>query len=164
MSGTETGSANAEDRSEAPSNWIRMWAALGVASVWWIALVTLAAWTANPVTFNLMQLKISPYVAAVRVENLGDGRVSISRTWPEETSLESELTIDGLEKLNLKVGGNYLLPLKEIRRGEFEVTAIMMPSSDGADRKELRLVYPDSVEARNQLEASLEQLAAPKKD
>lgn len=166
MSGTETGSADAQDGAKASSSWNRMWAALGIAAVWWIALFTLAARTANPVTFNLRQLKDSPVVIAGHVESLGDGRVSVSRTWPENAGFESELKINGLEKLELEVGANYLFPLTEIRSGEFEVTAIKMPSSDGADEQEIRFVYPDSTEAREQLESSLETLLAeltPKK-
>lgn len=159
MSGTETGIADARREAVAPSSsWNRMWAALGIAAVWWIALVTLAVRTANPITFNLVQLRNSPVVIAARVENLNDGRVSINRTWPENAGLESELKIDGLDKLKLEVGGSYLLPLTEIRSGEFEVTAIKMPSPDGADEKKIRFVYPDSKEAREQLESSLDEL------
>ena len=164
MSGTETGSADAQGEAAAPSSWNRMWAALGIAAVWWIALVTLAVRTANPVTFNLAQLRNSPVVIAGHVENLGDGLVSINRTWPENVGLESELKIDGLDELKLEVGGNYLLPLTEIRSGEFEVTAIKMPSPDGADEQEIRFVYPDSEEARKQLESSLEELSPKESD
>jgi hypothetical protein len=131
-----------------------------VTAVWLLALMGLAAGTANPVTVNRHQIEIADLVVTGRVLDRDRGDVMVERTWKGNAPAE-QLRVANLAQTLAEPQGVYILPLSPEDGNEFVVT----PARRRRDALELDdlgpdiggplLVYPATAEAVEQLEQAL---------
>lgn len=113
-------------------------AVLVLAGIWYVALISLAALTGNPVTINQLQIRQSDLVVSGTVDE--DGVVSHINVHKVRGMMpEGEIRITNFEW----PPGNYILPLKRVG-GELEVTRSELPDKPP-------LIYPANDESIEQL-------------
>jgi hypothetical protein len=121
-------------------------AAIVLAILWWIVLVLLAVFTANPVTLNRDQIAHSSHVITGVVDDPSSGQVTVEREWKGK-GLSGVITVEDLAASGARQGGKYLLPLS---RGaiNWRVSETPRPAST-------RLIYAESPDAIAQLQSIL---------
>jgi hypothetical protein len=127
-------------------------AALILAGLWIVGLVVLAAISANPVTINQMQIRDSDLIVTARRGAEGSSTLVITKEWIHGEELET-ITVTNLERTNIVPGEEFLVPLKRMAKGRFQVT----PTSPAL--KEVPLIYPATPESKSQLQSLLESRA-----
>jgi hypothetical protein len=123
--------------------------AIVLALAWWVVLIILAWFTANPVTLNLKQIQNSLYVVTAEVDDVGMGQVTVEKEWKTGTDIGNP-TIDNLKETGARSGQTYLIPLTVTPDGQFIVTIADLPRNQP-------LIYPAGTEASRQLEQILSQ-------
>ncbi len=137
------------------------------AGVWWFALGTMAARTANPVTYNFEQVRQSTVVVKAEVLDTEPGRIRVEKCWPHDfVEVGTELTVSNLGDSPAKSGETYLFPLRTgRRRGDWSITEPRLPGQERNDRGEVvdrtgpPTLYPATDEAERQLEGVLDTLS-----
>jgi hypothetical protein len=133
------------EHSAIPPRRLWLWPAVLLFAVWFAFLLTLALFSANPVTLNRRQIRQADLVVEARVENPATGECRIVRTWPEAPQLGPTITIAGLADLAVRPGETYLLPLERLPRGAgFRIAPTPPPLSKP-------LIYPAADDSRRQL-------------
>lgn len=142
-----------------------LWLTVGVSAVWWLSLGSLAWRTANPVTFNLLQLRATDVVVSARIEDPQQGQVQVLHTWeffprtPEDATVALSLKVEGLADLQLPRGSQFLIPLRRSVEGQLEVAPAVRPRGEQRQTaKPQRYVYPDTESSRRLLEEARERL------
>ena len=129
--------SNPATSSELPWKQIGL-AVFVLAGIWYIALISLAALTGNPVTINQLQIRQSDLVVSGTVDE--NGVVSHINVHKVRGMMpEGEIRISNFEW----PPGNYILPLKR-ERGQLEVTRSELPDKPP-------LIYPANDESIVQL-------------
>jgi len=100
------------------------------AAIWILGLIGLAAFSANPVTLNEMQIRRSKFI--VTGQRSGNDSLKVSREWRQGGEL-GEITVVNLDETEMPEGGDFLVP------------------------HEAPLVYPATEDAILQLESILKQ-------
>lgn len=90
------------------------WAAL--ACLWFMALATLTWTTANPVTVNLLQVRMADSIVRARVVDKSAGQVDVLETL-HGMPLTDRKDVGNLASTAAKEGEDYILPLTEWRTG-----------------------------------------------
>jgi hypothetical protein len=121
--------------------------------VWGTVLVSLALWTANPVTLNPLQIRQADLIVEAAVADLREGRCRVVRTWPEGF-IPDTIRIAGLSKTGAVKGETYLMPLKRPPQADPYQIAPAGP-------EQLRLIYPADEQTRAQLEQILQAPRGP---
>lgn len=125
----------------------------GLAGLSWIAiLAALALSFANPVTFNLAQLRVADTVAHVRVVDPESGKCEVLDTLKGD-ALPATITVANLKQTAAQAGGEYLIPLSRQASGQLVVTPAPLPKSN-------LLIYPFEGED-SQVEPPLREILAP---
>lgn len=128
---------------------MRVVVALG--GLWWLILVTVAAFTANPVTLNRRQILQADLVVSGQVEDVEQGTVGVQKQWLRGEQLKSIRVID-LNSTGIEAGGTWLLPLSERNDGTYEITR---GRSENLPVPDPPYIYPESSAATSQLEQIL---------
>lgn len=118
-----------------------------VAACWWIFLVWLAIFTANPVTLNREQiLRASYVVTGTLVSNPPTAEVAIEREWKDH-GLSGTILVNDLPAIARRPGLTYIIPLSRVGHG-FHVTQMPPPNK-------VPLIYPATSDSIGQLQAIL---------
>lgn len=127
----------------------------GVVIAWWIALIGMVAFTANPVTLNRRQLNNSPFVVTATITDLKSGRAKVEKEWKAGRNM-GEITIPALSRKVTVAGagapiegGTYILPLS-ISPDGFRITSI-------ASKEKSATIYPANESTLRQLEDAFEE-------
>jgi hypothetical protein len=137
------------EAAASPPRRLWLWPAVILFAVWFAFLLTLALFSANPVTLNRRQVREADLVVEATIESLATGECRIVRTWPEAPQLGPIITIAGLADLAVRAGETYLLPLERLPRGAgFRIALAPPPLSKP-------LIYPADDDSRRQLEEIL---------
>lgn len=138
--------ASQADSSEAVR--LRLLPAALLFGLWFVALVTLALQSADPVTLNRDQIRQADIVVEATIENIEAGRCRIEQTWPAGP-FDETITVGGLADLAVSAGQTWLLPLARQEHGNrFHIVKSSPPLS-------APLIYPATDESRRQLAAIL---------
>lgn len=124
--------------------------AVGIGTVWLLALAVLTAATANPVTLNREQILRSAVVVQARVDDLQSGTCAVLDAWGPDLVGEF-IRIHNLADTPARNGGEYLLPLSSAGPEDWNVTPTRLPHAPP-------LIYPATDQAREQLQRILQQL------
>ena len=121
-----------------------------LAAVWMVALILLAAFTANPVTLNRDQVRRSDWVVTGTVVDLDKSLVAVEKEW-KRGRITGEIAVRNLRETSARTGERYILPLSADKNGgtRYRVTESPVPRSAPP-------VYPATEEALAQLHAILE--------
>jgi len=125
----------------------RLILAVTCATVWWLALVTMATVTSNPVTLNREQIDRATFVVGGTVQDLGRGIVSVKREWKQNKPLE-QINVDNLAPAGAEAGEEYLMPLVQTDGESYHVVEVRVPGT-------LPVIYPLVPEASEQLQIIL---------
>ena len=125
-------------------------AALAIAIVWILGLITLAVLTANPVTLNRMQIERSDYVVTATRKRADSAKIEVSREWKHGADL-GEITVTNLDEARMPVDREFLVPLKKLASGRYLITPTTLPN-------DAPLTYPATEEAMEQLVTILKQI------
>lgn len=115
-------------------------AVFSLAAIWYVALISLAAFTGNPVTINRQQIQQSDLVVAGTVDEAGT--VSHILVF-KGIAPEGEIRIDAFSW----PAGEYILPLKRVD-GKLQVTLTELPDNPP-------LIYPSNDKSIEQLQQIL---------
>lgn len=126
--------------------WFQFAAAIAVA--WWVVLVAMVLFSANPITVNREQILDSHYVVTGKLSDAGNSIV-VEREWKRDAKLEI-VSVEHLDRTEVKAGKSFIVPLRIVRRGEYQVTPSRLPNH-------APLVYPATEEAMGQLKKILEE-------
>jgi len=118
--------------------------------IWMGILIALAAFSANPVSFNLEQLKHSDYVVAGKIADRDAGQIKIES--PERHGLTEEILtiVDFLQLKKIEADKSYLFPLRKADQN-FRI-APLPPLARGEP------IYPATAESREKLAEVLRDL------
>lgn len=131
----------------------RRWFAIAaiLVAAWWVVLIGLAAFTANPVTLNRQQVLRAARTGSIVTAEVRDakaGKVKVLRDWTKGGSGE-ELIVAGLADSGARDGKTYILPLTtDTLSGRLRIAPAPGPSKTPP-------VYPASDSAVEQLTAIL---------
>jgi len=125
-----------------------------VVAAWWAVLIGLVIWTANPVTLNRRQIRISHLVVTAEVLDADAGQVKILKRWKGNTAGE-ELRVNGLRDSGAETGEAYILPLTA-KNGQWKVTPAFETQNTPS-------IYPADLDSVKQLEALLANETAQKR-
>jgi len=114
------------------------------AAVWYVALISLAALTGNPVTLNREQLRRSGLIVSGSVDE--HGTVSHVNVW-QGVAPEGGITVTSFSW----PPGSYILPLRSIDRRTLEVTPTRLPGNRP-------LVYPATETSLELLQRTLKSI------
>lgn len=125
-----------------------------------MALVWLAATTANPVTFNRQQLAQSHVVVTAEITDQAQGRARVIQHW-YGLGVPEEITVRDLDQLSVQDGRAFILPLTVEGPATFHVTRaqLVIVGPDGEPLRAPAYVYPASAEAESQLAQILAEVA-----
>jgi len=94
--------------------------AITLAAIWWSVLIGLAAFTANPVTLNREQIRQANIVISAKVTDAEENKAVVDKVWRGFLD-EGQVTINGLSETGAGNGQAYLIPLKRVGPGRFEI-------------------------------------------
>lgn len=127
--------------------------AVALAGIWWAVLISLAAFTANPVTLNREQIRQADVIVSAKVTHVEKNEAVIEKVW--HGAIETgEVTIEGLSESGVRDGEAYLIPLKRAGAGRLKIAHAPQVSV----RLESALIYRRTDESIEQLESLLSEL------
>ncbi len=118
---------------------------IGAAIVWWIVLLAMAIFTANPITLNRDQIQRADFVVTGTVDETQPHTLIVEREWKKKAGLK-QVAVENLDETGARPGRTYLVPLSKDVNGRYFVTET---------KDERLLIYPAEDEAVKQLEAIL---------
>ena len=118
---------------------------IGAAVAWWLALVAMAIFTANPITLNRDQILRADFVVTGTVDETQPHTLIVDKEWKKKAGLR-QVTVENLDETGARPGRTYLVPLSKDVNGRYFVTET---------KDERLLIYPAEDEAVEQLEAIL---------
>lgn len=153
------GSAHPPVDAVPPSADVGLRIAVGLALAWIALLAILAAFTANPPTFDRRQLAQADHVVTVEVLDLEHGKVRVEKEWTEPEGL-GELAIVDLAETRARNGQRWIVPITGTGHGDFAVTRarIVLGPPRPNDPPEVRRGNPAIYPARPEIEAPLDPL------
>jgi len=117
--------------------------AIIIAAAWWVALVALALFTANPVVVSRAQIAASDAVVTAKISHDKIDTVTVERVWTGDVP-EAEITVVNLRNAPLsQKDGLYILPLMKLG-GDYRLT--MLPRQEAPP-----IIYPATPDALDQL-------------
>lgn len=127
----------------------RFWPPVVGTALWIAFLVLLALLTANPTTLNIAQIAQAELVLK---GSSADGKEHwhISQSWPPD-SVKENVRIQGLENVELGAGMEYLIPVRRVEDGVYQVVVAPAPLA-------APLIYPATDDVVADLEAILDGL------
>jgi hypothetical protein len=120
--------------------------ALGLA--WIVGLVLLAAFSANPVTLNQKQIRVSDFVVTAQRSPDDSTELIVVKEWLRGEDLGT-IRVTNLDKTNLTTDQEFLVPLQRLTNGRIQITPTPLPNNPP-------LVYPATPEAEAELQKLLE--------
>ncbi|MEX0728221.1 MAG: hypothetical protein WEB58_05700 [Planctomycetaceae bacterium] len=128
--------------------------ALGLAAVWWIALVTLVLYASNPVTLNAVQLKIADAIVTARLVDPAAGKLDVDKEWTGRRGIET-LQLDPQLFADAPAESTWLIPLSRTAEDRYQVTQAVIKNSRGESVVQPPYVYRWNDDSQEQLEAFL---------
>jgi hypothetical protein len=114
-------------------------------------LAVLAFLSANPVTINQKQIRVSDFIVTATRDSERPSTLTVTKEWIRNDDLET-VTVTNLNATNMAAGEEFLVPLQRLAKGRFQVTPTSLPN-------EVPLVYPATADAERQLQSLLESRA-----
>lgn len=106
--------------------WLRL--GIGLLAVWWIALITSALFTANPLVISEPQIAQADVVVIAKISDADPDSISIERVLKGKPK-QGEAKVRNLHDVNHhEPGSSYILPLTRFG-GEFRVTTLPLQES-----------------------------------
>ncbi len=134
----------ADVQPHTPVSSAMFYAAIGIASVWWVALFALIALTSNPVTLNAVQLKQADFIVTATLSDSTSGKLEVEREWKQQEKITRLELAPQLFK-GAETGSKWIIPLSRDSEGKFSVTQVIKENPDPRDDRPLRdapYVYP----------------------